>query len=80
VAELSRAVLDRLGLRPRAVTVDKFQGQQAVSRVEDTEFGRKYTVPGELEGPAGAAQVLTVWIQETGHADVRLITVRPRRP
>ena len=51
-----------------------------VSGVEDTEFGRKYTVPGDLKGPAGTAQVLTVWIQETGQADVRLVTVRPRWP
>jgi hypothetical protein len=49
-----------------------------VSDVEDTEFGRKYTVPGDLKGPAGSVQVFTVWIQETGHADVRLVTVRPR--
>jgi hypothetical protein len=28
-----------------------------VSEAEDTEFGRKYTVPGELNGPAGAAEV-----------------------
>jgi len=51
-----------------------------VSDAEDTEFGRKYTVPGELKGPAGSAQVLTVWIQEHGQADVRLVTVRPRWP
>jgi uncharacterized protein DUF6883 len=43
-------------------------------------FGRKYTVPGELRGPAGVAQVLTVWIQETGQQGVRLVTVRPRWP
>ena len=49
-----------------------------VSEVEDTRFGRKYTVPGELRGPAGVAQVLTVWIQEVGQSDVRLVTVRPR--
>lgn len=49
-----------------------------VSGVEDTEFGRKYTVPGDLRGPAGVAEVLTVWIQESGRADVRLVTVRPR--
>lgn len=48
-----------------------------VSEVQDNEFGRKYTVPGELRGPAGAVQVLTVWIQETGLEDVRLVTVRP---
>ena len=49
-----------------------------VSDVEDIEFGRKYTVPGDLKGPAGTVQVLTVWIQETGQEDVRLVTVRPR--
>jgi len=51
-----------------------------VSDAEDTEFGRKYTVPGELKGPAGAARVLTVWIQESERKDVRLVTVSPRWP
>jgi hypothetical protein len=45
---------------------------------EDIAFGRKYTVPGELKGPAGIAQVLTVWIEEAGQPGVRLVTVRPR--
>jgi hypothetical protein len=49
-----------------------------VSDVEDTGFGRKYTVPGELKGPTGIAQVLTVWIEEAGQPVVRLVTVRPR--
>jgi hypothetical protein len=49
-----------------------------VAEAEDFEFGRKYTVPGELRGPAGTVLVLTVWIQEPGQADVRLVTVRPR--
>ena len=49
-----------------------------VSEVEDTEFGRKYTVPGELRGPAGAVPVLTVWIEETGQSNLRLVTVYPR--
>ena len=48
-----------------------------VSEVEDFEFGRKYTVPGELRGPRGAARILTVWIQESGQEGVRLVTVRP---
>jgi hypothetical protein len=51
-----------------------------VVQVEDTEFGRKYTVRGDLKGPAASAQVLTVWIQEAGQAGVRLVTVRPRWP
>jgi hypothetical protein len=49
-----------------------------VSGVEDTEFGRKYTVPGVLTGPVGAVQVITVWIEEPGQPAVRLVTVQPR--
>jgi hypothetical protein len=45
---------------------------------EDIEFGRKYTVPGELQGPAGTVRVLTVWIQEPGQPAPRLVTVQPR--
>jgi hypothetical protein len=52
-----------------------------VAEIEDMEFGRKYTVPGELKGTAGSAQVLTVWIQLKGQQPgVRLVTVRPRWP
>lgn len=51
-----------------------------VATTKDTEFGRTYTVPGELKGPSGAAQVLTVWFQDRDHPDVRLVTVRPRWP
>ena len=49
-----------------------------VSAVEEIEFGRKYTVPGNLQGPTGSREVLTVWIQEAGQPQVRLVTVRPR--
>lgn len=49
-----------------------------IAAAEDFEFGRKYTVPGELVGPLGSTQVLTVWLQEPGRAGVRLVTVRPR--
>ena len=48
-----------------------------VTEVEDIGFGRKYTVPGELRGPAGTVRVFTVWILEAGQQDVRLVTVRP---
>ncbi len=48
-----------------------------VFEVQDNEFGRKYTVPDELRGPTGSVRVVTVWIQETGLEDVRLVTVRP---
>ena len=49
-----------------------------VEGIEDIEFGRKYTVPGELQGPAGVVRVLTVWIQEPGQSAPRLVTVQPR--
>jgi hypothetical protein len=51
-----------------------------VQAVEDTEFGRKYTVPGDLKGPTGQARVLTVWFQEPRQAQVRLVSLRPRWP
>jgi len=47
---------------------------------KDTQFGRIYTVPGERSGPAGTTQVLTVWIEEPGEPDLRLVTVWPRWP
>ena len=57
--------------------VRRIASEGDVSEVEDFEFGRKYTVPGELRGPRGAARVVTVWMQEAGQEDVRLVTVRP---
>jgi hypothetical protein len=57
--------------------VRRIASEGDVSEVEDFEFGRKYTVPGELRGPIGSARVLTVWIQDSGREDVRLVTVRP---
>lgn len=57
--------------------VRRIAAESEVAEVEDFEFGRKYTVPGELRGPRGAARVVTVWMQEAGREDVRLVTVRP---
>jgi hypothetical protein len=50
------------------------------ARLGFEEHLRKYTVPGELRGPAGSTRVLTVWIQEPGQVGIRLVTVRPRWP
>ena len=60
--------------------VRRIAAEGEVVGIEDTEFGRKYTVHGELAGPRGAAWVSTIWIQERGKAHVRLVTVRPRWP
>ncbi len=49
-----------------------------VTKTEETKFGRKYTVPGELKGPSGTLAVLTGWFQAVGASGVRLVTVRPR--
>jgi hypothetical protein len=57
--------------------VRRIASEGEVSEVEDFEFGQKYTVPGELRGLIGSARVLTVWIQDSGRQDVRLVTVRP---
>jgi hypothetical protein len=57
--------------------VRRIAAEGEVAEAEDFEFGRKYTVPGELRGPRGAARVVTVWMQAPGRDDVRLVTVRP---
>ncbi len=48
-----------------------------VSEVEDTRYGRKYTVRGSLRGPMGVIRVVTVWIEEPGQPGIRLVTVQP---
>ena len=60
------------------IEIRRIAAEGHVSATEDTRFGRKYTVYGELKGPEGSAQVATGWFQGPGQSRVRLITVRPR--
>jgi hypothetical protein len=77
-ARVFRALgFDQVTLDPFVAEVRRIAAQGTVAEVEDFEFGRKYTVPGELKGPRGTARVVTVWIQAMGREDVRLVTVRP---
>jgi hypothetical protein len=50
-----------------------------VAEQEENAYGRKYTVPGELNGPTGSARVVTVWFRAAGEPHVRLVTVHPRQ-
>jgi hypothetical protein len=51
--------------------------KQVVS-VVDSEFGKRYSVDGTLETPSGRQpQVRTVWIQDAGANELRLITAHP---
>jgi len=43
-----------------------------------TEYGQKYLVSGTLEGPTGAAAVVSVWIVLAGDDIPRFVTVYPR--
>jgi hypothetical protein len=38
--------------------VRRIAAEGNISGVDDIEFGRKYTVPGELRGPGGSARVV----------------------
>ena len=58
--------------------VRRIAAEGDVTTTQETKFGRKYTVPGELRGPSGALPVSTGWFQEVGASGVRLVTVRPR--
>ena len=43
-----------------------------------TKYGQKYLVSGTLEGPSGAAEVVSVWIVLAGDDIPRFVTVYPR--
>ena len=49
-----------------------------VESTEDNPYGRSYLVPGTLAGPAGSAEVSTVWFIATGTDSPSLVTVFPR--
>jgi hypothetical protein len=68
---------DQSNLDAFVAEVRRIAAEGEVAEAGDFEFGRKYTVPGELKGPRGAARVVTVWMQASGRDDVRLVTVRP---
>lgn len=47
--------------------------------VEESEYGRKYVVPGRIAGPGGRLdEVESVWIIRAGDDKPRLVTVDPR--
>lgn len=49
-----------------------------VSVTEQTEFGTKYTIDGELDTPTGATpNVRVVWFVESGDNEPRLVTAHP---
>ena len=53
-------------------------GLQEVVAVDLEGRRRKYTVVGQLKGPAATAPVETVWIEVPGTSSVGLVTVLPR--
>jgi hypothetical protein len=46
---------------------------------QDTGFGTKYIVDGQLRGPDGAAPVRCIWIIDAGAETPRFVTAYPRR-
>jgi len=49
-----------------------------VIAMEDTAYGTKFVVRGQLTGPTGReAQLMTVWIQESDRTPPRLVTAYP---
>lgn len=58
-------------LRALAATID-------AEAAQTTEFGQRWTGPGELHGPSGVPlPVLTVWLIPSGGAVPRLVTAYP---
>lgn len=49
-----------------------------VTSIDDTEFGTRYTIEGELEAPDGRKPIVrVVWFVEKGEDRPRLVTVYP---
>ena len=57
----------------------RIAGAGDVSEVVETSFGKKYIVPGDLNGPLGDLLVSTVWFLERGQQRARLVMARPRK-
>jgi hypothetical protein len=51
----------------------------AVSSLQQTAFGSKYLIDGQIVGPKGAAVIRSVWFVEFGERRPRLITAYPLR-
>ena len=51
-----------------------------VATIEDTRFGRRYTIEGRLDAPNGDAPIVrAVWFVEEGQAEPRFVTAYPIR-
>lgn len=50
-----------------------------VTKVEESRFGQKFIVEGDLKGPSGeTVQIVSVWVILRGENIPRLVTVYPR--
>lgn len=72
----------RLGFRQddperlRAALVRHARDSPVLAR-ESTGFGSKYLIDGPLEGPAGRAEVRSVWFFDEGSRSARFVTAYP---
>ena len=49
-----------------------------VVKVEDTRYGRKFSIEGPLECPSGEkVEIVTVWVMLNGENIPRFVTVYP---
>ena len=46
---------------------------------QQSPYGRKFVITGQLKGPFGEATLVSVWVIRTGEAMPRFVTAYPRR-
>jgi hypothetical protein len=65
--------------RPELLEIElkRMARDENVVETEDTGFGTRYIVQGQLAGPVATAQVVTVWIIDRGSELPRLVTAWP---
>ena len=63
-----------------AMDIKSILEQGDVTKIDNTDYGKKYIVEGQLKSPTGSTRnVVTVWFVKNGGKAPRLVTVYPRR-
>lgn len=63
-----------------AEALKRYAATHDLAKVEDSPYGKRYTVEGELDSPEGGKPVIrSIWFIETGQDEPGFVTAYPLR-
>jgi len=62
-----------------AEALKKHANANELARVEESPFGKRYIIEGELDTPMGPCHIRSVWFIETIEQEPRFVTAYPLR-